>query len=122
MTEVSGDRLSFDEAGFRTAVAHEGDGTIRFARASTGVPGSVCTYVDLCIVPPGSSIGLHTHAADDEELYIVIDGRGQMTVDGRTFPVGAGDVIPNRPGGTHGLANVGPGDLRIVVVDLATPG
>ena len=42
-----------------------------------------------------------------------------MTVDDRSFGVGPGDVIVNRPGGTHGLVNDGAGPLRLVVVDVA---
>ena len=113
------DRLSFDEAVFRTAVAHGGRDTIRFARATGDVPGSACNFIDLCIVPAGSSIGVHTHGPDDEEIYVVVEGRGRMTVDDRSFDVGPGDVIVNRPGGTHGLVNDGADPLRLIVVDVA---
>jgi mannose-6-phosphate isomerase-like protein (cupin superfamily) len=114
------DRLSFDQAEFQTSVAHDGINTIRFARATGDVVNSACNFIDLCIVPAGSSIGVHTHSPDDEEIYVVIEGRGRMTVDDRSFHIGAGDVIVNRPGGTHGLINDGPAPLRMVVVDLAT--
>jgi mannose-6-phosphate isomerase-like protein (cupin superfamily) len=113
--------LSFGGARFETAVAHEGRNTIGFARATTGVPGSACNFIDLCVVPAGSSIGVHTHGGGDEEIYIVIDGRGKMSVDGEGFDVEAGDVIVNRPGGTHGLVNDGDALLRLVVVDVARP-
>ena len=114
-------RHSFDDAPFTTAVAHDGRGSVRSARATTGVPGSACAFIDLCIVPAGSSIGLHTHGDEDEEIYVVVDGHGRMTVDGETFGVGPGDVIANRPGGSHGLSNDTDAPLRIVVVDIATP-
>jgi mannose-6-phosphate isomerase-like protein (cupin superfamily) len=113
-------RLSFDEARFETTVAHEGRNTIDVSRATSEVPGSACNFIDLCVVPAGSSIGVHTHGDDDEEIYIVIDGRGRMRVDDRSFDVGPGDVIVNPPGGTHGLDNDGDVPLRFVVVDVAT--
>jgi mannose-6-phosphate isomerase-like protein (cupin superfamily) len=113
-------RLSFEGARFETAVAHDGRNTIRFARATTGIPTSACNFIDLCIVPAGSSIGVHVHGAGDEEIYVVVDGRGRMSVEGETFEVGPGDVIVNPPGGTHGLANDGDTPLRLVVVDVAT--
>jgi mannose-6-phosphate isomerase-like protein (cupin superfamily) len=114
-------RHSFDDARFMTTVAHGGRGSIEVARATTGVPGSACTFIDLCVVPAGGSIGSHTHGVDDEEIYVVVEGHGSMTVDDETFEVGPGDVIVNRPGGTHGLSNDGDAPLRIVVVDVATP-
>jgi quercetin dioxygenase-like cupin family protein len=113
------DRLSFEDAEFRSAVAHDGDGTIEVARATTGLPGSGCRFIDLCVVPAGASIGDHTHGDDDEEIYVVVEGRGRMTLDGRAFDVGPGDVVVNRPGGSHGLRNDADRPLRIVVVDLA---
>jgi oxalate decarboxylase/phosphoglucose isomerase-like protein (cupin superfamily) len=114
-------RHSFGDARFTSTVAHDGRGTIEVARATTNVPGSACTFIDLCVVPAGNSIGMHAHGIDDEEIYVVIDGHGSMTVDDETFDVGPGDVIVNRPGGAHGLSNDTDAPLRIVVVDIATP-
>jgi mannose-6-phosphate isomerase-like protein (cupin superfamily) len=71
-------------------------------------------------VPAGADIGLHTHAPDNEEMYIIVSGVGRMHVDGQEFIVGAGDVIVNRPGGSHGLVNVGETTLDLVVVEVAT--
>lgn len=113
------DRLSFEDAEFRSAVAHDGRGTIRFARATTGLPGSALNFIDLCVVPPGASIGDHTHGPDDEEIYVVVEGRGRMTVEGESFDVGPGDVVVNAPGGRHGLRNEADAPLRLVVLDVA---
>jgi mannose-6-phosphate isomerase-like protein (cupin superfamily) len=113
--------LSFESARLVPTVAHDGRGTIEVARATTAVPGSRCNFIDLAVVPAGASIGEHTHGMDDEEIYVVVEGRGRMTVDGDTFEVRPGHVIVNRPGGTHGLDNRGDGPLRLVVVDVAAP-
>lgn len=68
------------------------------------------------------NFGLHTHGLDDEELYVIVAGTGTMTVDDLQFEVGPGDVVINRPGGAHGLANTSRHNLRIVVIDNgATP-
>ena len=42
-----------------------------------------------------------------------------MELDGEVFEVGPGDVVMNRPGGTHGLKNVSGAELRLVVVEVA---
>jgi mannose-6-phosphate isomerase-like protein (cupin superfamily) len=113
--------FSFDDAEFEQSVAHEGQGNIRFSRRMEMDVLSGCNFLDMSILPPGTSIGLHTHDRDDEEIYIVISGRGRMTVETDTFQVGPGDVIVNRPGGTHALENTGTEDLRLVVIDVPYP-
>lgn len=75
-------------------------------------------WVDLVRIPPGHSIGCHTHGHEDEEVYIVIDGKGILTIEDRQIEVGAGDVAHNPPGGTHGLHNHGERELRLVVIGV----
>ncbi|MER6327417.1 cupin domain-containing protein [Streptomyces coelicoflavus] len=97
-----------DHGGLGTILAHR-----VYARRS-GRRGA--EFVDLAVLPPGTSIGRHRHGAD-RETYVVLDGSGLMFRDGEDFRVGAGDVIANRPFGEHGLVNDGPGDLRLLVFE-----
>lgn len=69
-------------------------------------------------MPPGTSIGVHTHGPADEEIYVVVSGSGRMWLEGEEFAVGPGDVVVNRRRGTHGLVNTGEGELRLVVVEV----
>jgi mannose-6-phosphate isomerase-like protein (cupin superfamily) len=62
---------------------------------------------------PGSGIGYHLQKED--EIYYVLSGRGQMTIDGKTFEVGPGDAILTRPGSSHGLKQTGAEDLVIMI-------
>ena len=62
---------------------------------------------------PGSAIGYHEQKED--EIYYVLSGRGEMTIDGKTFGVGAGDAILTRPGSSHGLKQTGAEDLVIMI-------
>jgi len=62
---------------------------------------------------PGSGIGYHLQKED--EIYYVLSGRGQMTIDGKTFDVGPGDAILTRPGSSHGLKQTGAEDLVIMI-------
>jgi mannose-6-phosphate isomerase-like protein (cupin superfamily) len=112
-------RFAFTDGGFEDVVAHGGRGRIAAARVLQQPPYAGATFVDLVVVPPGGSIGLHTHDRDNEEIYVIVEGRGTMQVDGETFGVGPGDVVVNRPGGTHGLDNTGSAPLRLVVVEVA---
>jgi uncharacterized cupin superfamily protein len=67
-------------------------------------------------VEPGASIGEHEHKRD-EEVYIILDGRGMMRVDGVEHEVGPGDVCLTRSGHTHSLIN-GPQPMRILVIGV----
>lgn len=99
-------------------VAHEGEGHVLTARVIASGDGSGFRFIDLTEIPPSSSVGLHTHGPDDEEVYVILSGRGRMQVEAEEFEVGPGDVIRNRAGGTHGLVNIGAEPLRMVVLDV----
>jgi mannose-6-phosphate isomerase-like protein (cupin superfamily) len=110
-------RYKFEGCAFERVRAHGGAREIAFARVVARQRGSI-RFIDLSVLEPGADIGCHTHEADNEELYIVVSGRGWMTLDGHEFEVGPGHVILNRPGGTHGLRNIGKEELRIVVIEV----
>jgi mannose-6-phosphate isomerase-like protein (cupin superfamily) len=115
--QSGGRRYRFDACTFERVRAHGGLNEISFARVLSRSQGPL-RFVDLSVLPPRSDIGCHTHEPDNEELYIVVAGRGLMTLDGQEFEVGPGHVILNGPGGTHGLRNIGDEELRIVVIEV----
>lgn len=61
----------------------------------------------------GSSIGYHLQQQD--EIYYILSGKGEMSMNGEKFSVKAGDAILTRPGSSHGLTPVG-GDLTLIIV------
>jgi mannose-6-phosphate isomerase-like protein (cupin superfamily) len=62
---------------------------------------------------PGSAIGYHLQKED--EIYYVLSGRGEMTIDGKAFEVTPGTAVLTRPGSSHGLKQVGEEDLVILI-------
>ena len=62
---------------------------------------------------PGSGIGLHEQKED--EIYYVLSGRGQMTLDGKTVDVTPGTAVLTRTGSSHSLKQVGTEDLVILI-------
>jgi mannose-6-phosphate isomerase-like protein (cupin superfamily) len=68
---------------------------------------------------PGSGIGLHEQKED--EIYYVLSGRGQMTLDGKTVDVTPGTAVLTRTGSTHSLKQVGSDDLVILINYEAQP-
>ena len=65
------------------------------------------------VLKPGSGIGYHEQRED--EIYYVLSGRGQMTLDGKPVDVGPGTAILTRTGSSHGLKQVGTDDLVILI-------
>ncbi len=62
---------------------------------------------------PGSSIGYHLQA--DNEIYYIVSGNGEMKMNGKTFPVIAGDAILTLPGSSHSLTPTGKDDLVVII-------
>ncbi|NUT37135.1 MAG: cupin domain-containing protein [Hamadaea sp.] len=104
----------------RTVVGdHGGVGPLHAYRAfDRSRDPSPVAFIDVVIIPPGTSVGLHQHG-DDQETYVILRGRGTMTVDERTFPVAAGDLVRNPAYGRHGLVNDGDEDLHLLVFEVA---
>ena len=75
------------------------------------------TFIIYTEIPPGSSIGYHQHGAN-EEVYVVLEGRGIMNTNGELREVHTGDVILNKPGWSHGLKNTFDEILRILVFEV----
>lgn len=65
------------------------------------------------VLRPGSSIGYHLQEKD--EIYYVLEGSGEMQMNGKTFLVKAGDAVLTRPGSSHGIKPVGNDSLTILI-------
>ena len=101
------------------AVCHDGEGLVKITELFRGVFDTPLQFLHYTVLPARSSIGVHTHG-DDEEIYIILDGNGIMDIDGTKVPVKTGDVILNRPFGTHGLANPSDSEeLKLLVAEVA---
>lgn len=106
------------EADFRVGASHKGKGEIRsvalFKQEDFYTP---LKFFHYCEIMPGTSIGYHGHR-DDEELYVIVEGNGWMTVNGETREVKAGDVVLNKPYWRHGLENRSDAVLKVLVFEV----
>lgn len=67
--------------------------------------GSAGMEMSLNVLPPGKGIPfLHKHKAN-EEVYVVVGGRGQFVVDGQSFDVREGSVVRVSPAGARAWRN-----------------
>lgn len=111
-------KSNFFSTELKNVRAHNGQGAIRFSRIFDNESFQTnCHFVDYAIIPPGASIGIHRHD-HSEEIYIVMSGSAQMTLNNTLIDVHPGDIIVNPVGGVHGLVNDGEIEVQIVVVEI----
>jgi uncharacterized cupin superfamily protein len=74
---------------------------------------------NLTVVPPGKrAFPFHSHLAN-EEMFFIIEGRGEVRIGAETRPIRKGDVIACPPGGrdtAHQIVNTGETELRYLAV------
>ena len=66
-------------------------------------------------LPPGASIGVHTHEGNYEVMYF-ISGTGKVIDDGVEIPVGPGSIQYCLTGHSHSTVNTGDEDLVFFAV------
>ena len=71
------------------------------------------------IIPPGGSIGQHTHEGDFETYYI-LKGRARVNDNGNVAELGPGDMTQCNDGQFHSIENIGDVDLEYLAVILYT--
>jgi quercetin dioxygenase-like cupin family protein len=65
------------------------------------------------ILHPGSLIGYHLQ--QEQEIYYILNGNGELQMNGKTILVTTGDAILTLPGSSHGLKPVGNEDLAVLI-------
>ena len=66
------------------------------------------------ILHPGSSIGYHLQ--EEQEIYYILNGNGNLQMNGKGIPVTTGDAILTLPGSSHGIKPAGNEDLTMLIV------
>jgi len=66
------------------------------------------------ILHPGSAIGYHMQK--DDEIYYILSGCAELTMNGEKSVVDTGTAILTRNGTSHGLRQMGDEDLIIIIV------
>jgi mannose-6-phosphate isomerase-like protein (cupin superfamily) len=80
-----------------------------------GELGSRNLSVTWVTVPGGAKQTLHS-SGEAEQVYVVVRGRGTMSVAGDTQEVGEGDLILVPPATEHSIGNEGEAELACVSI------
>lgn len=78
---------------------------------------------NLTAIPPGKcAYPLHSHQ-QNEEMFLVLEGAGEVRIGEAVYPIRAGDVVACLAGGketAHQVANTGEVELKIFAVSTRT--
>ncbi len=99
---------------------HGGEGTAQYRRAlDPTVFLTNWSYMDHLLLPAGASDGKHRHAGV-EEIYYVLNGDGEVQVNGETSAIHKGDAVPVSLNEVHSFKNNGTADLEFMIVGVAS--
>ena len=80
-----------------------------------GVKNVAITWVE---GQPGSEQPVHSHP-NNEQVYVIVQGRGAMTVGDETREVGQGTAVLVPPQTGHSIRNTG--EKRLVFISVTSP-
>src|SRR6478735_6068976 len=102
-----------DPASYRPSPAvHGGAGTMSFtALLNRGAVTPEFNFLHRGVIPAGAGIGHHFHNMV-EEMFMILDGEAQFTIDGRTATVKGPAGVLCRTGHSHAIYNPGPSPVQ----------
>jgi mannose-6-phosphate isomerase-like protein (cupin superfamily) len=102
-----------DPASYRPSPAvHGGAGTMSFtALLNRGAVTPEFNFLHRGVIPAGAGIGHHFHNVV-EEMFVILDGEAQFTIDGRTATVKGPAGVLCRTGHAHAIYNPGPAPVQ----------
>jgi mannose-6-phosphate isomerase-like protein (cupin superfamily) len=102
------------------SAVHAGAGTMKF----TGLIGSQAMSTNLLYlhageIPDKAGIGQHFHHTI-EEMYVILDGEAEFTINGRTSNIKGPAVVPCKMGDAHAIYNSSGKTLRWLNFGVST--
>ena len=114
---VNLDDVAFDD------VEEDGLYTSRRARFSDGIGARNLGY-NLTVLPPGKAqCPFHSHHGE-EEMFLILEGEGELRFGDERHPIRRHDVIACPPGGAdvaHQIINTGTETMRYLAVSTRVP-
>jgi mannose-6-phosphate isomerase-like protein (cupin superfamily) len=110
---LAGRIVHTDPATFRmSAAVHGGAGSMGFTSLlNRGAVTPEFNFLHRGVIPPGAGIGHHFHNVV-EEMFVILDGEAQFTIDGRTASVKGPAGVICRAGHSHAIYNAGSAPVQ----------
>jgi mannose-6-phosphate isomerase-like protein (cupin superfamily) len=110
-----------DPASYRpSAAVHGGAGTMQFTSLlNRGAVTPEFNFLHRGVIPPGAGIGHHFHNVV-EEMFVILDGEAQFTIDGRTATVKGPAGVLCRAGHSHAIYNAGSAPVQWMNLNVST--
>jgi mannose-6-phosphate isomerase-like protein (cupin superfamily) len=97
---------------------HAGAGSMAFAPLlGADALSTNLIFVHRGVIAPKSGIGQHFHN-QSEEMFVILDGEAQFTIDGRTSTLAGPAAVPDRMGHAHGIYNPGDRPLQWLNINV----
>ena len=104
---------------------HNGSGPMDYAplydgrRADKFHLGSNLLFIHRGVLPPGGGIGEHFHNTT-EEMFVILDGEAEFTIDSRTSTLKGPAGAPARLGHSHGITNQSKQSVQWMNINVST--
>ena len=72
--------------------------------------------VSINTVPPNGGVPFVHVPTNNEELYIVLEGKGELWIDGETLPIQAGDSFRIDPAGKRAIRAAADSSLKYICI------
>mgnify|MGYP001489640569 CR=1 FL=1 len=97
---------------------HAGAGSMRFGTLlGADALSTNLIFVHTGVIMPKSGIGQHFHN-QCEEMFVILDGEAEFTIDGRTSLIAGPAAVPDRMGHSHAIYNPTDKPLRWLNVNV----
>ena len=102
-----------EPANYRLLTAvHAGAGQMKFTQLiGSNILSTNFLYLHAGEIPDKAGIGQHFHHTI-EEMYVILDGEAEFTVNGRTSKIKGPAIVPCKMGDSHGMYNSSGKTLR----------
>lgn len=99
---------------------HQGAGTMGFTGIlNRGAVTPEFNFLHRGEIPPGAGIGHHFHNTV-EEMFVILDGEAEFTIDGRTARIEGPAGVLCRAGHSHAIYNSGPTPVQWMNLNVGT--
>lgn len=96
---------------------------VRWCEISSRIGARKLGY-NLTVVAPGKrNCPFHSHYVD-EEMFLILEGTGELRYGARRYPLKPGDIVACPPGGpetAHQIINTGRTDMRYLALSTMAP-